>query len=151
MKRRFIPLIIFLFALLTVGGLFLQTKKPKENQVCFKSYCFNVEVARTAEEQSRGLMYREKLGQDKGMLFVFDKEAEYSFWMKNTLISLDIIWINGNKEVVFIGENIQPCQENSLCPSVNPGKGAKYVLELNAGVSKKISLKIGDKLSFSIK
>ena len=150
MKRKFILLIISLFALLIIGGLFLQTKKPKENQVCFKSHCFDVEVARTAEEQNRGLMYREKLEQDRGMLFIFDREAEYSFWMENTLIPLDIIWINGNKEVVFIGENTQPCQDNSLCPSVNPGKGAKYVLELNAGAAKKIGLKTGEKLSFNI-
>lgn len=145
-----ILLIVFFFFVFVIGGLFLQSKKTKENQVCFKSHCFDVEVARTAEEQSRGLMFREKLEQDRGMLFIFNKEAEYPFWMKNTLIPLDIIWINENKEVVFIGENVQPCKNDSFCPSISPGKNAKYVLEINAGVSKEIGLKTDDKLNFEI-
>lgn len=99
-------------------------------------------------ERSRGLMYREGLDSDKGMLFIFEKEGEYPFWMKNTLISLDIIWINENKEVVFISENAQPCSEEYSCPSISPGKNAKYVLEINGGTSERIGLKIGDKANF---
>lgn len=118
-----------------------------KNRVCFENNCFNVEIAETDSERSRGLMFREKLDLDKGMLFIFEEEGEYSFWMKNTLIPLDIVWINEVKEVVFIGENARPCTEEYVCPSINPGKNAKYVLEINAGIAEKIGLKIGDKIN----
>ena len=62
-----------------------------------------------------GLMFRENMDSDRGMLFIFEKEGEYPFWMKNTLIPLDIIWINKDKEVVFISENAQPCEEGKPC------------------------------------
>ena len=94
-------------------------------------------------------MFRENLEQDKGMLFIFQEEGEYSFWMKNTLIPLDIIWINQNKEVVFIKKNFEPCTQE-VCPSVKPDKKAKYVLELNVGTVEQIGLKIGDKIIFDI-
>ena len=69
--------------------------------------------------------------------------------MKNTLIPLDIIWINTNKEIVFIKENVQPCGE-SLCQSINPAKSAKYVLEINGGISKEIGLSVGQKANLEI-
>jgi poly-gamma-glutamate synthesis protein (capsule biosynthesis protein) len=118
----------------------------KEKSVCFAENCFFVEIADTPEKQTEGLMYRDSLAKDRGMLFVFDKEAIYSFWMKNTLIPLDIIWLNGNKEVVFIKNNAQPCQDE--CPAIKPDAEAKYVLEINSGLANKINLKIGDKLIF---
>ncbi len=117
-----------------------------ESQVCFDDSCFYVELATTPDEQSRGLMFRDHLDQDRGMLFVFPKEDLYPFWMKNTLIPLDIIWIDENKEVVFISKNTQPCGELS-CPMINPGEKAKYVLEVNAGVSDSIGLLIGDEVA----
>jgi len=122
----------------------------KQNQVCFKNYCFNVELAKTAEEMKNGLMFRENMDSDRGMLFIFEKEGEYPFWMKNTLIPLDIIWINKDKEVVFISENAQPCEEGKPCLSVNPDKDAEYVLEVNGGTAEKIGLKVGDKITISI-
>ncbi len=108
-----------------------------------------VVVAKTEEEIARGLMFRENLEQDKGMLFIFQEEGEYSFWMKNTLIPLDIIWINKNKEVVFISGNTQPCKEYA-CPDIDPAKNAKYVLEINGNISKNIGLKVGDIINLKI-
>ncbi len=92
-------------------------------------------------------MFREELDSNKGMLFVFSDEAKHSFWMKNTLIPLDIIWINENKEIVFISENNQPCVFD-FCPAIYPDEKAKYVLELNGRTISKINLKVGDKASF---
>ncbi len=66
------------------------------DQVCFKNKCFVVELAQTIAEQSRGLMFRDHLDSNKGMLFVFDSSAIYNFWMKNTEIPLDIIWLDKN-------------------------------------------------------
>jgi len=120
----------------------------KENKVCFNENCFYVEIAETSEEKSRGLMYRESLAENRGMLFIFNQEGPYSFWMKNTLIPLDIIWLNQDKEVVFIKKSVQPCPDEK-CPSIKPDREAKYVLEINGGLSDKINLKIGDKLIFN--
>jgi len=119
----------------------------KEKSVCFAENCFFVEIADTPEKQTKGLMYRESLDENRGMLFIFDKQGNYSFWMKNTLIPLDIIWLNENKEVVFMENNARPCKET--CPSINPNQKAKYVLEINSGLANKINLKIGDKVVIS--
>ena len=126
----------------------LETKKNlKINKTCINNNCFYVELAQTQEERSRGLMYREILDEDNGMLFIFDEEKEHYFWMKNTLIPLDIIWINKDKEVVDIKKNIQPCVEEE-CETFKPSDKAKYVLELNAGQSDKNNIKIGDRFNF---
>lgn len=145
MKRK--TLLVIFLSLIFFSAISLIFYAERKKQVCFKDNCFNVELAKTAEERSRGLMFRESLDSDKGMLFIFDKEGEYPFWMKNTLIPLDIIWINAKEEVVFISDNTQPCKEEFPCLSINPGKNAKYVLEVNGGVAEKIGLKIGDKIS----
>ncbi len=146
-KKVFISIIIGAVAILIIFVVvFSRTKKAR---VCFENNCFDVELAVKPEEQSRGLMFREHLDLDKGMLFIFEEEKKHSFWMKNTLIPLDIIWINKNKEVVFISENVQPCEEFS-CPNIKPSESAKYVLEINGGISKKIGLIIGDKIDLDI-
>ena len=146
MNKKVIFLIIILAVIM---GLFFYWRNKRQGRVCFKNNCFEVELSITNEEQMLGLMFRKSLGKNKGMLFVFEKEGGSSFWMKNTLIPLDIIWINENKEVVFISENTQPCKEDS-CFSIAPDKKAKYVLEINAGISKEIGLKVGDRLEINI-
>ena len=122
----------------------------KTREVCFQEDCFIVELAETPEQRTRGLMFRESMGASKGMLFVFEKEGQRSFWMKNTLIPLDIIWINENKEVVFVKKNAQPCSAGEECEKIKSDELAKYVLELNAGVADKINLEIDDKLFFTL-
>ncbi|MEA3292898.1 MAG: DUF192 domain-containing protein [Patescibacteria group bacterium] len=136
-------LVLILFAIISI--MLQRNNKEKQNQVCFKNYCFNVELAISPEERTKGLMFRKSLGDKNGMLFIFEKEARHSFWMKNTLISLDIIWIDENSKIIFINENTQPCK-NSFCPSVDSGKKAKYVLEINAGIAENIGLAVGDKV-----
>ena len=117
------------------------------SRVCFGAKCFYVELAATSEERSRGLMLREHLDPDKGMLFIYHDEGVHYFWMKNTLIPLDMIWINGNREVISISKDVQPCQ-TSQCPQIGPGQKVQYVLELNGGASDKIGLAVGDKITF---
>ena len=147
--ERFL-LIIFLLLIVSVIifiGFKNYSSNLKQNKVCFKNDCFSVEVADTESKRTQGLMFRKKLEQDRGMLFIFDEEGIYSFWMKNTLIPLDIIWINEKDEVVFIKKYFQPCQEEP-CKSVTPDKEAKYVLEINGGLADKINIKVGDKFDF---
>ena len=131
MKKKFLSAVFLSVILFLIFIIISFSFHPKnQNQVCFEDNCFTVELAMTAQERTRGLMFREKLDSDKGMLFIFDGEGEYSFWMKNTLIHLDIIWINKDKKVVFISKNTQPC-ELDPCPAINPDEKAQYVLELN--------------------
>ena len=150
MKKKIIFVVLFLTVLIISGFFLTKMKNKNQNQVCFKNNCFKVELAVTPEEQTQGLMFRKKLKANEGMLFIFQDEEERSFWMKNTFISLDIIWINQNKEVVFISENTQPCSEND-CFSINPGKKARYVLELKGETSKNIGLTVGEKAEIDIK
>ena len=119
----------------------------EKSRVCFKDKCFYVELATTSDELYQGLMFRDRLGCDRGMLFIFKKSKKHGFWMKNTYIPLDIIWINQDKEVVFIKERVQSCEKNA-CQSIYPNIPAKYVLEVNEGVVERIGLKLGDKLIF---
>ena len=88
-------------------------------------------------------MNRDHLDQDAGMLFIFEEEDIYPFWMKNTLIPLDIIWLNKEKEVVFISHNTPPCKTEQ-CPSYNPKNNAKYVFEINSGTARDIGLEEGN-------
>lgn len=113
------------------------------SKICFQQACFTIEVADEPVEQMKGLMSREELPEDQGMLFVFDEDQRYSFWMKNTLIPLDMIWLDKDMRVVYIESNVPPCEEEP-CSSYSPPVAARYVLELNAGVAKNIRLNVGD-------
>jgi len=135
MKKKLV-FIVFLLAILFIIILFCS---KNQNQVCFEDNCFIVELAVTPREQARGLMFKESLDLDKGMLFIFENGEESAFWMENTLIALDIIWINENKELVFISKNAQPCT-SVPCSVINPSVKARYVLELNGGTADKIGL-----------
>lgn len=141
--------IIILIGLVLVVFLLLFLPKilhdSKNTQVCFKENCFYVEIASTESQRARGLMYREHLDENTGMLFVFEKEDIYPFWMKNTLISLDMIWVNKNNEVVFIEKNALPCKDN-ICYNISPDRPAIYVLEINAGMVEKLNISLRDKI-----
>jgi len=153
MKSVF-KILLFLVFLLSFGAIFftytnilLSPIKELKNQgrACFGDNCFDIEVAKDPEEIENGLMFRKQLDQDRGMFFVFKEEQIYPFWMKNTLIPLDIIWINKENKIVFIKENAEPCT-GSDCQTINPTATAKYVLEVNSGVSERLGLKVGDEV-----
>ncbi len=106
------------------------------------------ELAYTDETRMKGLMFRDSLAAEAGMLFIFPYMDRHSFWMKNTLISLDIIWLNERKEIVYFTTAV-PCTSDP-CTSYVPMQKAKYVLEVNEGFAKKHGLKIGIRLEFTI-
>ena len=124
--------------------LFRESNSQKTYKICFKDYCFKVKIADTPQERAGGLMYKTSLKENEGMLFVFNKPGIYGFWMKNTLIPLDIIWLDENYKVVYIKENVQPCL-NENCPIFKNSRPA-YVLEITGGVAKKLQIKIGEQL-----
>ena len=106
---------------------------------------FDIEIADTDFDVQTGLMYRDSMENNQGMLFVFNDEKERYFYMKNTKIPLDIIYINSDKEIVSIQKNAKPFDESSL-PSNAP---AKYILEMNAGLVNQLSISIGDRVIYS--
>ena len=106
----------------------------------------DIEVAQTPDEEQQGLMFRRSMADSLGMLFVFDVEEQQSFWMKNTYIPLDIIYVGAKKEIVSIAQNCKTLSEESI-PSEGP---AKYVVEVNGGYSAKQGLKKGDKIDYTI-
>lgn len=103
-----------------------------------------VEVAATKGEQQLGLMYRKELGAMAGMLFVFDALEEHSFWMKNTILPLDMIFIDDAKTIVGIVKDAVPFSTSSR----SVGLPSRYVLEVNAGFSVKHGVAPGDTVSF---
>lgn len=109
---------------------------------------FSVEVAETDAQKARGLMFRERMALNQGMLFLFQAAGERYFWMKNTPLSLDIIFIDDTGRIIRIAEGTTPFSEKTI-PSRGP---AKYVLELLAGTSRRLGIKPGDQVrSSSIK
>lgn len=124
--------------------IWYQARPTNGPAVCFENDCFDVEVANENAERIRGLMNRESLGEDQGMLFVWDEEGVYQFWMKDTLIPLDMIWINSDYEIVFIKENAQPLD---LTP-IDPGVAALYVVEVNGGTAAERGIAVGDSVRF---
>jgi uncharacterized membrane protein (UPF0127 family) len=106
---------------------------------------FMAEIADTPEKQSQGLMFRHKIKDDYGMLFIFTEEDTRSFWMKNTLIALDIIFLNRERQIVDMFVAVPPCCGDP-CPSYTAKFPAQYVLEINGGLAKKLKIKIGDKI-----
>ena len=104
----------------------------------------DIEVARSTQEIEQGLMYRRSLPANAGMLFVFKEEDYRTFWMKNTFLSLDILFLNADKEIIRIAKNSTPLSEISI-PS---GGKAQYVVEVLAGFTDAFQIHLGDHIEF---
>lgn len=102
------------------------------------------EVANTEEKKERGLMFRRSLDENSGMFFTFQSGAYYTFWMKNTLIPLDIIFISDDLTIVDI-ISAEPCEEEP-CESYGSERPAKYVLEVNGNFTTKNNIKVGNRI-----
>ncbi len=120
----------------------LSLLKAKTDSIIAK---LDIEIADDEYSTQTGLMYRHSMKENQGMLFVFNDSRQRSFYMKNTEIPLDIIYINPEKEIVSIQKNAKPFDETSL-PSETV---SQYVLEVNAGLSDKWKLDKGDKIQFT--
>ena len=147
MNNRLLLLLLILIALIAAGCASPSDKPPSSVKILGSDgdVRLPVEAADSGEERTLGLMWREHLDSDKGMLFMFDDEGYHSFWMKNTLIPLDMIFISGNSTIVDIKEGLQPCTVED-CEIYVPSGRAKYVLEVNAGFVKEKNIKTGDKV-----
>lgn len=143
-KKILIP--ISLLISIFIAGIIIYTKNlnTKQPQVCINNTCFSIEIAETPQERQIWLMHREHLPEKSGMLFVFQQQSPYGFWMKNTLIPLDMIWIDQDQKIIDIQQAV-PCTTDP-CPSYKPSWPALYVLELNSWISEKYGIKVWDNI-----
>lgn len=117
-----------------------------EPWVELKGKRFIVEVADDDAERARGLMFRDQMDADHGMIFVHDAEAPQSYWMKNTKIALDILYFDQSLKLVSAQERVPPCSLGDRCPPFSSEVPALYVLELNAGTAETLGVQAGDEL-----
>ncbi len=139
LRSYYLLLIPATILVLTIWGHYKERHEIKinENSVFVK-------IAKTSLEKSNGLMNVKFMPENEGMLFLYDAPGRHSFWMKQTFIPLDMIWLNSDKRVVYIEHSAAPCLQ-SPCPSYLPDVNtAKYVIELNGGWARKYNLNVGD-------
>ena len=149
--------IIIAIKIIIIFFFFLQTEKKiwnssveivQQPQFCFNWNCIYLEMAKTPEEKELGLMFREKMDENKGMVFIFDWPWKHGMRMRNTLIPLDIIRITTGYKVVDM-VSATPCYEET-CPIYRPKIDNLRAIEVNSGIANKLELKTGDVIELNI-
>jgi len=141
LARAVLPL---LCALIASGGLWAGGL-PESGVAIFPSGAeFDLEIKISDEDRALGYMFREFVGPDQGMLFLFDRPGRYGFWMKNCRVNLDLIWLDQERRVVHIAHDQPPCREGSECDDIVPDRPGIFVLEVAGGIARHHELKIGD-------
>lgn len=131
------------------SGLFLSgCGNASEHWVELNGQRFQVEIADDDGERARGLMFRDRMDANRGMLFIHEREMPLAYWMKNTRLSLDILYFDDERKLVSQQRDVPPCSSGNRCPPYPSDAPARYVLELNAGQAAKMGLKDGTELSF---
>lgn len=110
---------------------------------------YAIEIADDDAERARGLMFRESMQSDRGMLFIHELQEPLAYWMKNTKIPLDILYFDNTRKLVSQQRDVPPCSLGDACPSYPSDVPARYVLELNAGEAARLKLEDGAVLTFS--
>ncbi len=141
MKKLFVFVCFFFFLVSCTSSQDIVTIKTATTEIPV-----SVEIADSIDEQAIGLMYRTELAADSVMLFVFSEEKQRVFWMKNTKIPLDIIFVDGSGTIVDIKENFEPCVVSD-CEKYY-SEPALYALEVNAGFVAEKEIVVGDSLVF---
>jgi uncharacterized membrane protein (UPF0127 family) len=138
-----LPLAFLLLAATGCASALPQTSKPA---VTLHGHRFTTEFATDDASRERGLMMRKELAADHSMLFVFPDTEPRWFWMKNTLIPLDILYFGADRKLVSMQLNVPPCKADP-CPAYPSDAPARYVLELPAGTARRIGVQTGDALT----
>lgn len=143
-------IIIFLTIIVIITLIAINFMSANILQIKTKSNIYNIsiEIADSPEEQTLGLMWRDNLPENHGMLFVYDKEAYPSFWMKNMNISLDIFFIGADLKINHIEHNVPPCMVEK-CELYSSPVLVQYVLELQSGYAEKYGVEVGDEIIMS--
>jgi len=150
------PLITVLFIVIVAALiLFFATPSASENlkpHVLINDQRIEVELVKSFEEKQQGLMYRESLDEDAGMFFLYDEEQPLMYWMKNTLIPLDMIFLSADRNIIHIESEVPPCKplESNDCPGYGPKEEGQYVLEVNGGYAEEHGIEVGDSVEFQL-
>jgi uncharacterized membrane protein (UPF0127 family) len=157
MSQRARPLALFL---VTLGALAASGTRAQDAESSYpatpmptswvelRGHRYTVEVAQTDTQRARGLMFRDSMARDHGMIFVHDSEKPLAYWMKNTHIPLDIFYFDAHRQLVSVAKNTPACDLGNACPPFYSAGPALYVLELNAGIADRVHAKKGDVLKF---
>jgi uncharacterized protein len=143
MKRYLLTLA---FTLIAGACLAAPARHAPPHALHLHGHTFQVELATNDAQRELGLMHRTSLPADRGMLFVFPYDAPQSFWMKNTLIPLDMLFFDKDRKLVSLQLDVPPCKADP-CPTYPSGKPATYVLELAAGTVAQLGITTGDTFS----
>lgn len=136
------------FLIVTTAGLFVGLQAGSSPSTItihteMGDQVLTIEIADTPERRSQGLMYRGELPDRSGMLFIYAISTETAFWMKNTYIPLDMVWISETGNIIGITHNVPPM---TLAPRPSPGP-VKYVLEIEGGTSESLGIKVGNSVT----
>lgn len=141
-----IQIVSAFFAVVLLVVILNQNQTYEERIVYFlsagKNASLEVKVADTGELRTTGLMFVNQMAEDKGMLFIFEDEKQHAFWMKNTLIPLDMIFVAANGTVVGVVENATPCEKDP-CEAYSVNAASQYVVEANAGFARRNGISAG--------
>jgi uncharacterized membrane protein (UPF0127 family) len=135
---------LFVLVLLTLSGC----ASAGAHWVELAGHRYQVELAQDDATRARGLMFRDQMDADHGMLFIHDREEPQAYWMKNTKIALDILYFDSQRKLVAQQRDVPPCSAGNACPPYPSNAPARYVLELNAGQAAQLQLQDGAELSF---
>lgn len=150
MAKYIVLTLLILILIPIVYHTFFNNPPLNSHEFEIKDQKYNLEIATTVPQKSKGLMDRTALCSNCGMLFIFDIALPQAFWMKNTLIPLDIIFLNKNGQVINIENAIpQPNTPDFKLTIYKSSSPAKYVIELNAGTAKQLNLQPGDPINLS--
>ena len=127
-----------------------QDQYIKTTTISVKNTSIVADLALTADQQTKGLSGRENLSDNKGMLFVSKTPGRYGFWMKSMKFPLDIFWLDTNRSVVYIKEDLQPCLTILNCPTYLPDTDSLYVLETVAGFAQRHNITKGTHFNFRL-
>lgn len=148
MKRTLIAVALIIIILAVSAGYFVFQQRSS-NRISIHGVVINVDLATTPAEQEKGLSGKDSMAKDHGMLFVFQSEDYWSFWMIEMKFPLDMIWFNSSRQAVFFEENLPPCGP-TVCQVFTPQVRAMYVLEVNAGFIATHQISLGDQFNFVV-
>jgi len=126
------------------------TKKYHQAKVDVNGFEVMADIAMSPDQQEKGLSIKDSLNENEGMLFIFQREGAYNFWMNGMKFPIDILWLDTAGKVVHIESNLQPCVSEEKCADYAPTKNALYVLETTAGFAERHNVEIGTDIDFQL-
>lgn len=133
-----------------LSGISIPANRYLKAVVSVNGFKLIADLALTQDQQTKGLAVRNHMKESEGMLFVFRYPSKQSFWMKDMKFPIDIIWLGGNRSVVYIVPNLEPCPSRGNCPGYVPDRDSLYVLETAAGFSHRHNVTVGTQTDFKL-